>query len=111
MIRPISSFSTNTAKANCNPRPHKTVLTRMARRLVEKMNAANSMAATPRIPVRRPIQFILFSGFTDRSFCGHREGPHFFLMSDKSVLGQWKKGHYRLASLVPGQFPELACGR
>src|SRR5580700_5747345 len=54
MRRPTSTRNTNTAKANWRPNPQATVLPRMARRLVEKINASVNIVSRPKIPVNRP---------------------------------------------------------
>src|SRR5580693_7960508 len=54
MRRPMSTRSTKTANANCSPNPQATVLPRIARRSVEKINANVNIVSRPKIPVNRP---------------------------------------------------------
>src|SRR5580692_280960 len=79
MRRPMSMRSTKTAKANCSPNPHATVLRRIARRLVEKINASVNIVSRPKIPVNRPmfIPPILESRDEPISFSAPKECPRF----------------------------------
>src|SRR5579872_6953780 len=98
MRRPTSIRSTNTAKANCKPKPQTTVLTRMARRSVEKMNASVNMVSRPRMPVNRPISIFLPTYLLlARELRGEQAGS-------SRPLEHLRSGNSQAASSLPGQY-------